>query len=125
MRAEFFRAADGQHATLGELQAALDAWVADYNTARPHQSCGGRPPAERFQLAGRNRAAAVVSPAPERAERAAPPAGTQRPAGVSRWVNAHGKISLGGFTYAAGASYAGEPVEAVAPLGESERSVVS
>jgi hypothetical protein len=28
-------------------------------------------------------------------------------------VNAHGKISLGGFTYAAGASYAGEPVEAV------------
>ena len=57
MRAEFFRAADGQHATLGELQAALDAWVADYNTARPHQSCGGRPPAERFRLAGRNRAA--------------------------------------------------------------------
>ena len=120
MRAEFFRAADGQHATLAELQAALDAWVADYNTARPHQSCGGRPPAERFQLAGRNRAAAVGSPAPERAERAAPPAGTQRPAGVpqrpagvSRWVNAHGKISLGGFTYAAGASYAGEPVEAV------------
>jgi transposase InsO family protein len=35
MRAEFFRAADGRHATLGELQAALDAWVADYNTARP------------------------------------------------------------------------------------------
>jgi hypothetical protein len=32
---------------------------------------------------------------------------------VSRWVNAHGKISLGGFTYAAGASYAGEPVEVV------------
>jgi hypothetical protein len=28
-------------------------------------------------------------------------------------VNAHGKISLGGFTYAAGASYAGEPVEVV------------
>jgi transposase InsO family protein len=110
MRAEFFRAADGQHATLAELQAALDAWVADYNTARPHQSCGGRPPAERFQLAGRNRAAAVAGPVPPPAT---PPARTQRPAGVSRWVNAHGKISLGGFTYAAGASYAGEPVEAV------------
>jgi hypothetical protein len=106
MRAEFFRAADGQFATLAELQAALDAWVADYNTARPHQSCGGRPPAGRFQLAGRNRAAAVVGPVPEPAT---PPAGTQRPAGVSRWVNAHGTISLGGFTYAAGASYAGEP----------------
>ena len=28
-------------------------------------------------------------------------------------MNAHGKISPGGFTYAIGASYAGEPVEAV------------
>jgi transposase InsO family protein len=110
MRAEFFRAADGQYATLAELQAALDAWVMDYNTARPHQSCGGRPPAERFQLAGRNRAAVEAGPVSGPATR---PAGTQRPAGVSRWVNAHGKISLGGFTYAAGASYAGEPVEAV------------
>jgi hypothetical protein len=114
MRAEFFRAADGRHATLAELQAVLDAWVADYNTARPHQSCGGRPPAGRFQLAGRNRAAVEAGPVPEPA---APPAGTQRPAGVSRWVNAHGKISLGGFTYAAGASYAGEPVEVVASGG--------
>jgi transposase InsO family protein len=114
MRAEFFRAASGQHATLAELQAALDAWVADYNTARPHQSCGGRPPAERFRLAGRNRAAVQDDPAPRPA---APAAGTKRPAGVSRWVNAHGKISLGGFTYAAGASYAGEPVEVVAAGG--------
>ena len=96
--------------TLAELQAALDAWVADYNTARPHQSCGGRPPAERFQLAGRNRAAAEAGPVPEPAT---PPARNERPAGVSRWVNAHGKISLAGFTYAAGASYAGEPVEVV------------
>jgi hypothetical protein len=32
---------------------------------------------------------------------------------VSRRVNAHGKISLAGFSYAAGASYAGEPVEVV------------
>jgi transposase InsO family protein len=110
MRAEFFRAADGRHATLGELQAALDAWVADYNTARPHQSCGGRPPAERFRLAGRNRAAVEAGPAPAPVTR---PARGQRPAGVSRWVNAHGKISLGGFTYAAGSSYAGEPVEVV------------
>jgi transposase InsO family protein len=54
MRAEFFRAADGQYATLGELQQALDRWVTEYNTARPHQSCGGRPPAERFRLADRS-----------------------------------------------------------------------
>ena len=102
--------ASGQHATLAGLQAALDAWVADYNTGRPHQSCGGRPPIERFQLAGRNRAAVQAGPAPRAATQ---PAGTARPAGVSRWVNAHGKISLGGFTYAAGASYAGQPVEVV------------
>jgi transposase InsO family protein len=43
MRAEFFRAADGQDAMLAELQAALDGWVAEYNATRPHQSCGGRP----------------------------------------------------------------------------------
>ena len=54
MRAEFFRAADGQYATLTELQAALDSWV-----------------------------------------------------------NAHGKISLAGFSYHAGATYAGEPVQPV------------
>jgi transposase InsO family protein len=110
MRAEFFRAASGQYATIGDLQQALDAWVSDYNTARPHQSCGGRPPAERFQLAGRNRAAVVAGPVPAPAAPAAP---VRRPAGVSRWVNAQGKISLGGFTYSVGASYAGEPVEVV------------
>ena len=32
---------------------------------------------------------------------------------MSRWVNAHGKISLAGFSYHVGATYAGEPVEAV------------
>jgi hypothetical protein len=35
------------------------------------------------------------------------------PAGVSRWANQHGKISLGGFSYTVGAIYAGEPVEPV------------
>ena len=54
MRAEFFTRTDGTFATIPELQAALDAWVAEYNTARPHQSCGGRPPAERFRLADRS-----------------------------------------------------------------------
>ena len=32
---------------------------------------------------------------------------------MSRWVNAHGKISLAGFPYSVGATYAGEPVEVV------------
>ena len=36
---------------------------------------------------------------------------------MSRWVNTHGKISLAGFSYPAGASYAGEPVEVVVAAG--------
>ena len=111
MRAEFFTPKDRLFATIGELQAAVDAWVSEYNTARPHQSCGGRPPAERFALADRSvtpdASAAAAAPA-------APAAGpARRPAGVSRWVNAAGKISLAGFSYHVGATYAGEPVEAV------------
>jgi transposase InsO family protein len=118
MRAEFFRAADGQHATLAELQAALDGWVAEYNTTRPHQSCGGRPPIERFRLADRSITPddSAIAPVPAPVA-AAPWAAAQRPPGVSRWVNAHGKISLAGFTYHVGATYAGEPVEVVASGG--------
>jgi hypothetical protein len=110
-RGSFFRAASGRYVTLAELQAALDAWVADYNTARPHQSCGGRPPAERFRFA--DRSITPDAPAGQPAAAASRAAAGSRPPGVSRWVNTHGKISLGGFAYAAGASYAGEPVEAV------------
>jgi Integrase core domain len=101
MRAEFFTGKDRMFATIAELQEALDAWVGEYNTARPHQSCGGRPPIERFRLANRSITA-------DDSAAAEPP-----PAGVSRWVNAAGKISLAGFTYSAGATYAGEPVEVV------------
>src|SRR5690242_7457015 len=120
MRAEFFRAADGQHATLAELQAALDGWVTEYNTTRPHQSCGGRPPAERFRLADRSVTPddSALVPVPVPAPVTAPSgAAASRPPGVSRWVNAHGKISLAGFSYHVGAAYAGEPVEVVAAGG--------
>src|SRR5215469_8788814 len=68
MRAEFFTPHDYTFVTVAELQAALDAWVSEYNTARPHQSCGGRPPIERFRLANRSLAAdttaAAEPPAP-------------------------------------------------------------
>jgi Integrase core domain len=116
MRAEFFTPNDRQSATMEELQAALDAWVAEYNTTRPHQSCGGRPPAERFRLADRSITPddSAVAPAPVAAAREA---AARRPPGVSRWVNAHGKISLAGFSYHVGATYAGEPVEVVAAGG--------
>jgi transposase InsO family protein len=47
IRAEFLADHDHQHATIAELQAALDAWVAYYNTERPHQALGMRPPIDR------------------------------------------------------------------------------
>ena len=113
MRAEFFTPKDRLFTTLGDLQAALDGWVAEYNTARPHQSCGGRPPIERFALAGRSVAAGTAAAAEPPPEPAPGRRDGKRPAGVSRWVNAAGKISLGGFSYHAGATYAGEPVEVI------------
>jgi transposase InsO family protein len=112
MRAEFFTPKDRIFATITQLQEALDAWVSEYNTARPHQSCGGRPPIERFRLANRSLAADTTAAAEPPAPAPALVAG-KRPAGVSRWVNAAGKISLAGFTYTVGATYAGEPVEVV------------
>ena len=117
MRAEFFTPNDRQFATVEGLQAALDGWVSEYNTARPHQSCGGRPPVERFRLADRSIAPDDSAVAPQSPTAAPQPAAGRRPPGVSRWVNAHGKISLAGFSYYAGATYAGEPVEVVAAGG--------
>jgi hypothetical protein len=113
MRAEFFTRTDRIFTAVPDLQDALDAWVVEYNTARPHQSCGGRPPAERFRLADRSVSADDTAAAEPVPARPASPATRKRPAGVSPWVNAAGKISLAGFTYAVGATYAGEPVEVV------------
>jgi transposase InsO family protein len=109
IRAEFLTEHDRRHATMQAAQAALDAWVVEYNTERPHQSCGGRPPVERFALAQRGMVVVddpVGVPRPRRPE-------LSRPAGVSRWVNGAGRISVAGFDYVAGATFAGEPVEVV------------
>jgi transposase InsO family protein len=118
MRTEFLRDHDHRHATIAELQAALDAWVLHYNTERPHQALGMQPPIERFQLAAAPGVEAVVEPS---AVPAVPPAPVVDPSprlvrlpGVQRWVNQHGLISLGGFRYRVPIVLAGEPVEAVA-----------
>ncbi len=97
------------------LQAALDDWVVEYNTGRPHQSCGGRPPAERFALAGRS---LVVVEEPE-VDPSVVGKDRGRPSGVSRWVDQRGTISLAGFRYAVGPTFAGEPVEVVVTDGWS------
>ena len=62
MRAEFFTDADRTFATIADLQAALDVWVVQYNTERPHQSLGMRPPAERFAMAPTSLDPQVVNP---------------------------------------------------------------
>jgi transposase InsO family protein len=76
MRAEFFRAASGRHATLAELQAALDAWVADYNTARPSSPAGGQ--------AGTRACCMRISRCPARSVRRPAPSLSR-----SRWARWH------------------------------------
>jgi len=49
LRREFL--ADRSFASTQQAQAELDAWVTDYNTARPHQALEMATPAERFRLA--------------------------------------------------------------------------
>ena len=51
-RGDFLVDHDWVHATIEELQSALDEWVAEYNTERPHQSLGDRPPARALRSSG-------------------------------------------------------------------------
>jgi transposase InsO family protein len=112
IRAEFLVEHDRKYATIEDAQKALDAWVVEYNTERPHQSCGGRPPVERFALAERSLVVVdePVLPAPRQVA-------ARRPLGVSRWVGQNGRISLAGFDYVVGSKFAGEPVEVVVTNG--------
>lgn len=112
IRGDFLVDHDWVHATIEELQSALDEWVAEYNTERPHQSLGDRPPAERFALAAVHRAADLELP--EILDEV-PLSG--RPPGVNRWVDQRGSITLGRFRYRVGATFAGESVEVVVRAG--------
>jgi transposase InsO family protein len=116
MRKEFLAEHDRQHATVAELQAALDAWVIEYNTERPHQSLGMRPPIDRFALATRTGDTVTEPPTLPPIQRPVVEPATQivRLPGVQRWVDRHGVISLAGFRYRVPIVLAGEPVEAVA-----------
>jgi hypothetical protein len=108
-RDEFLGEHDRTHATIEEAQAALDAWVVTYNTERPHQSLGDRPPAERFALAApRSEVDTTVE-----LEEVEDPLASSRPPGVSRWVDQRGSIGLNSFRYRVGPTFAGEQVEVV------------
>jgi len=91
--------------------------VDQYNTERPHQSLGMRPPAERFALAA-GADLEVVDPVAAVATHgqthtAMQQRGDLRRAGVHRWVDQRGSIRLAGFGYRVPIVLAGEAVEAV------------
>ncbi len=111
MRSEFLVDHDRVHQSIEALQRALDEWVAEYNTNRPHQSLGDRPPAERFALATARPADLEMPQIPDEVPL------SQRPPGVNRWVDQRGSIGLGGLHYRVGATFAGEPVEVVVRSG--------
>lgn len=93
-------------ASVAEAQAAIDAWVHEYNHSREHQSLGNRPPIERFATAR-----------PERLEEHEKPttSATEQPASVTprliRRVLVDGKVSLLNFKYHVGRYLAGQSVE--------------
>ena len=65
LRVEFLAGA-GPFRNLKTAQAALDEWVADYNTERPHRALGMATPAERFQNTSAAPTRPVVEPPPDR-----------------------------------------------------------
>jgi transposase InsO family protein len=112
-RDEFLVDHDRRHATIAEAQAALDDWVVKYNTERPHQSLGDRPPAERFALAALRDSIVLEAEAEAEAEEVDELTDTPRHPGVTRWVDQRGSIGLNSFRYRVGATFAGEQVEVV------------
>ena len=91
MRAECFRIHDRRHATIGELQAAVDAWVVEYNTRRPHQSLGMRPPAERFEPGPGTRTGYQDRPRPTAGRGADEPSAGGIAASPGRWDGSSGR----------------------------------
>jgi transposase InsO family protein len=86
-------------ADVDEAQVAFDAWVLDYNTARPHQGIAMATPSERFS----------ARPEPA-AEPATVPAPGPAPTEVTRHVTKSGNISVTGQTFNVGRRYAGRTV---------------
>jgi hypothetical protein len=97
--------------TLEEAQKAIDGWVVEYNTERPHQGIGGVPPIRRFELA-------VVEPlelvfGDDHSEAPEVEVEAEEPRRVTRKVGQGGRISLATFPYHVGRWLAGETVDVV------------
>lgn len=109
MRKEFF--ADNSFATLEQAQAALDAWVVDYNTNREHQAIGDVAPVRRFELARPVSFEVVdgeaeIQPDPEPVKKF-----------VLRRVDDKGRISILNHRYHVGRFLAGQHVTVISDNG--------
>ena len=102
MRKEFL--ADKRFVTIEDMQAALDAWVVDYNNEREHQALGDVPPIRRFELA-RPASLDVIDGDVEVEEEP-----VRRKKTVGRRVDHAGRISILKHRYHVGRHLAGEAV---------------
>ncbi len=100
MRREFFEL--NTFETLEETQAALDAWVVEYNTEREHQSLGDLPPIRRFELARRDSLEVIDGEARE------PEASVTK--SLARVVDDKGRVVVLRYRYHVGKAYVGETV---------------
>jgi transposase InsO family protein len=95
-------------ASLAAAQAALDAWVHEYNVNRPHQSLDGATPAERF-TAGPD--ASPPAPPPRPVELGALRSDRHGEHWVSRRVSANGVVCVSWQQICIGISHAGASVD--------------
>jgi transposase InsO family protein len=100
LRREFLL--DRSFASLEAAQAELDAWVADYNTNRPHQALEMATPAERFRLqpVSNDQTSIPVDPAKDHAGQ-----------WVLRRVASNGVISVDNQMFSVGNAYRAELVD--------------
>jgi transposase InsO family protein len=101
MRREFFEL--NTFDTLEATQIALDNWVRDYNTNRPHQSLGDVAPLKRFELAKRETFEVLDG---DVTETTPPPTKS-----LARVVDDKGRVTVLHFRYHVGRAYVGETVD--------------
>ena len=97
--------------SLRAAQRELDEWVAEYNTARPHQSLGQQTPAERFYAQRPEGPDLAAHPAPRPVELGALRSDRRGEAWVNRHVSANGVICVSWQQICVGASHAGANVD--------------
>lgn len=100
LRKEFL--ADRTFSSLKAAQEALDAWVNDYNTNRPHQAIEMATPAERFRLAPASKGMVRV-PTDSKEDK--------RGQWVLRRVGSNGLLSVDNQLFSVGNAYKGQLVD--------------